>query len=71
MIEHPKEYFALQFEWAKRVAEVLGEALEEVLLTYTTFYLNLDLGRSFDKTNPIWQEYLRGLKDADNPVGWT
>jgi hypothetical protein len=70
-MELSKEFFHLQLLFAEKVAEVARISLEEILLAYTTFYLSFELGRSFDPTHPLWQEYLVGLKHASDQAQWT
>jgi hypothetical protein len=70
-VELSKEFFQLQLSFAAKVAEVTQVPLEETLLAYTTFYLSFDLGRSFDPTHPLWQEYLTGLKQVGDQAQWT
>jgi len=41
------------------------------LLGYTNFYIRFGLGRDFDRAHPRWQEYLAGLRDADDGRDWT
>jgi len=41
------------------------------LLGYTNFYIRFGLGRDFDRAHPSWQEYLAGLRDADDGRDWT
>ena len=41
------------------------------LLDYTNLYIRFGLGRDFSPANPIWQEYLAGLRDTDSPCEWT
>lgn len=57
--------------FASRVAETGEMPIEEALLTSTPLYLNLGLGRSFDPRHPVWQEFLAGYLNADDPVSWT
>jgi hypothetical protein len=70
-VDLPKAFFHLQLAFAGQVAHVTHLPVEETLLTYTTFYLSFELGRSFDPAHPIWQTYLEGLKHATDPAQWT
>src|SRR4051812_44752439 len=67
----PQAYFALQLQFAEHVAPLAGLAREDAILEYTTFYLNFELDRSFDPAHPVWQAYLRGLREASDPAEWT
>ena len=46
-------------------------SLADALLNYTHLYLRFNLGRDFDAQHPVWQDYLRGLDQADDLVEWT
>lgn len=63
-------FFDLQLRFAERVARVCSLSFEEALLTYTNFYLQF-IDRSFDPTHPVWQKYLAGLRQAQDPAQWT
>jgi len=45
--------------------------LADALLGYTNFYIRFGLGRDFDRTHPGWQDYLAGLRVADDGQDWT
>ena len=70
-MELTQEFFQLQLAFAEKVAQVTHVALEETLLTYTTLYLSFELGRSFDPTHPVWEQYLEGLQHASDQAQWT
>lgn len=67
----PKEFFHLQLRFAERIAHLLHMPLADALIEYSTLYMCLGLGRSFDPTHPVWQEYRAGLKSAPDNVEWT
>jgi hypothetical protein len=56
--EHDKDFFSLQIEFAKKLAEVSGEKFSDVLLHSTTLYRRFRLGKVLDPNNPIWLEFL-------------
>jgi hypothetical protein len=66
-----KEFFDLNFKFARRISEVTGHSLSQSLLNYTHLYLAFGLGRDFDPENSMWQTYLRGLLDAPDPGEYT
>lgn len=57
-------FFALQLRFAKQLAARFGMPLEEALFHYTT--LTLSFGQE-----ETWQEYLTGLKQAEDLEEWT
>lgn len=58
--------------FARKVALLSGQKLEDVLLNYTPLYLPaFELGRDFAPNNPRWQEFLGGFGQADSPTDWT
>ena len=66
-----KAFFQLQLSFVEKVTQKTRLAFEEALLSYTTFYLHFDLGRTFDPANCVWQEYLKGLTLTNDPAEWT
>jgi len=78
----PFQKYATSMEWSRaftelvvyfatRVATVDGISLDKALLTAAPLYPNFKLGTAFDASQPVWQEFLAGLHDAADPVGWT
>src|SRR5579884_3397361 len=63
-------FFDLQLRFAERVTHTCSLSFEEALLNYTNFYLQF-INRSFDPAHPIWQQYLAGLRNAQDPAQWT
>jgi len=70
-VKYSKEFFEINLRFAQKVAAVLGQPLETVLLDYTHLYLRFGLGRSFDPAHPSWQTYLMGLSQSQDLVQWT
>jgi hypothetical protein len=68
---YAKAFFDLQLEFARRISAFSGMALARALLENTNFYIRFGLGRDFDPGHPRWQEYLAGLRDANDAGGWT
>ena len=67
----PKEFFHINLRFAQKVSEISQEPIENALLNYTNLYIRFGVGRDFDATNPIWQEYLEGLHQAQGATEWT
>ncbi len=70
-MDYSKEFFEIQSRFARKVAEVSPQSLENTLLHYTNFYIRFGLGRDFDAANPVWQEYLKGLSQTEDAIEWT
>lgn len=68
---YTKAFFDLQLQFAQTVSALSQMPLARTLLEYTNFYIRFGLGRDFDPAHPIWQEYLVGLHDANDPREWT
>ncbi len=66
-----KAFFDLQLRFAQTVSGLSGVPLARALLEYTNFYIRFSLGRDFDPAHAIWQEYLVGLHDTNDPREWT
>jgi hypothetical protein len=63
-------FFDIQLRFADSVARVTGLSFDHALLDFTNLYLRF-VGPSFDRANPLWQEYLHGLYSAPDRVVWT
>ena len=68
---YAKAFFDLQFDCAEIVSRRSGLDLPSALFEYTNFYIRFGQGRSFDPTRAAWQEYLAGLRGADDGREWT
>jgi hypothetical protein len=66
-----REFFDLQWQFATRVARLHKIPLADALLQFTTFYVRFGLGRQFDATDPVWREYLSGLRLSATPADRT
>ena len=66
-----QDFFDLNLKFARRVAEVTGESLQQSLLEYTHLYLAFGLGRDFDPQNPIWQDFLCQITKPTDPAEYT
>ncbi len=70
-MRYRKEFFEVQIQFARRVAEVCGIPLEQAILHYTNVYVRFAIGRGFDPAHPIWRKYVDGLWRASDPSEWT
>lgn len=68
---YSKPFFDLQLVFAEKIAAVVRQPFEQVLLRYTAFYRILGLDWSLDPTNVVWQTYTQGLQQASEKVGFT
>jgi hypothetical protein len=68
---YDKEFFDLQLQFGRKVAELSAIPLEVALLDYTNLYARFVGDREFDRDNPIWSAYLAGLRDKMDPCDWT
>ncbi len=68
---YAKAFFDLQLQFAHTVTVLSGLPLARALLEYTNLYIRFGLGRDFDPAHPTWQEYLAGLQDTNDALGWT
>jgi hypothetical protein len=70
-VRYRKEFFDLQLQFARRVAEISDVPLEQAILNYTNIYIRFAIGRSFDPENPVWLDYADGLKSSSAVEEWT
>ncbi len=63
-------FFNVQIRFAQQVARVSNISFEDALLYYTPIPLHF-MGRPFQPTHPLWQEYLKGLGLATDKARWT
>jgi hypothetical protein len=68
---YPRWFFEINLRFAQKVAEVAGPPLDSALLHYTNLYIRFGLGWDLSAANPIWQEYVGGLQQAEDRVVWT
>ncbi len=57
--------------FAQKVADISGQSLDGALLHYTNLYIRFGLGWDLSAANPIWQEYLTGLRENADRGEWT
>jgi len=69
---YSEDYFGLQLGFAKKVAEITGNNLEDVIPEYTTFFKTFRIeGWDISPNNPIWKKFLdeyRQSKDILNTI---
>jgi hypothetical protein len=70
-MRYQKEFFDLQLQFARRVAEISGAPLEQAILDYTNLYIRFAIDRSFSPEHPVWLDYVEGLKCASDIDEWT
>ena len=68
---YAKAFFDLQVAFAQTVTTLSRLPLSRVLLDYTNLYRRFGLGRAFDATQPVWLDYLSGLRAATDVGDWT
>ncbi len=71
LMNYPRRFFEINLRFARKVAEISGQPLDSALLHYTNLYIRFGLGWDLSITNPIWQEYLDGLHQAEDAIEWT
>ena len=71
MIQYTKEFLALQVRFAQKIAEVSNQTLADVLIDYTILRTLFNLRVSHDISNPLWDEFIEGLRASNNPEVWT
>ena len=59
-----RDFFNIQVEFAKKLAKVSGQSFFDLLRTRTDVYGRLELGKSLDASNPIWQEFIAGGEEG-------
>ena len=66
----PREWFALQLRFAERAAAILGFGFEQAVRECTNCCRAFGLSEHGDADNPVWQEFLRGLRVAEDRPEW-
>ena len=69
-MNYPKELFDLNFAFVYKVSEILGEPWPDLLLNYTHTFRRFRLGAELDPLNPIWLQFLDGVRQADEPAAY-
>ena len=70
-MRYAKGFFDLQLAFARAVVDSAGLSFAQALMDYTNLYIRFGLGRAFDPEHPGWQEYLAGLREAQDHSAWT
>ncbi len=70
-MNYPQRFFEINLCFAQKVAEVSGQPFHSALLHYTNLYIRFGLGWDLSTPNPIWQEYIDGLQQAEDRAVWT
>lgn len=61
----PREFFDIQIKFARKLSEVSGRPFNDVLLDSTLLYNRLGMGGKPDPNNPLWQEFISGMREQD------
>lgn len=61
---YSKPFFELQLIFARKIADVAQQPLDQALLRFTALYRILGLDWSLNPTHPVWQAYTQGLQQA-------
>lgn len=67
-LTYPPELFDLNFAFVYRVSEILEQPWPDLLLNYTHTFRRFRLGAVLDPQNPIWLQFLEGVRRADEPA---
>lgn len=65
-----REFFALNFAFVDQAAAVLRRPWPELLLDYTHTYRRFRLGAVLDSHNPVWLQFLDGVRQAGDRAGY-
>ncbi len=63
--EYSREFFDIQIKFARKLSEVSGRPLDDVLFNSTNLYKRLGVGSKLDPSNPLWQEFISGMQVHD------
>ena len=65
------DHFALQLAFAQKVATTASIALSQALFEYTQLWYWIKIGEPHSHENPVWQRYVAGLLQSEEPQAWT
>lgn len=66
-MSYPKEFFAIQIEFAEKVAAVTGKSLGDTLLEYTSLYKRFGIENwNFNKDEAVWKKFLEELYASED-----
>lgn len=69
---YTKVFLGFQLQFAKHIAKLRNVSLVQVISDHTNISRTLHLGdQPFGDTNVVWQEYLKGLDEAESSEDWT
>jgi hypothetical protein len=69
-MNYPKELFELNFAFVYKASEILGKPWPDLLLNYTHTFRRFRLGAELDPLNPVWLQFLDGVRQADEPAAY-
>ena len=67
---YPREFFDLNFAFVYRVSAILDQPWPDLLLRYTHTFRRFRLGAELNPQNPIWLQFLAGVRQSDDPAGY-
>jgi hypothetical protein len=70
-LRYPREFFAIQLEFARKMTERVQGSYLDTILHKTAFYRIRGLDWSLDASHPVWQAYCEGLQGEKEDVEWT
>lgn len=69
--QYSKSFIALQVKFARKIASLTGEPVEDILLNHTVIRaIHLFHLRTSDPNNPFWQMFVRGIPKSENLEDW-
>lgn len=70
-MRYSQDFFALQIEYTQKLAAKFGGHWTDYLFNYTTFSKSIGIGGPDSIANPVWKEYVAGVKQAEDAASWT
>ncbi|MEO2003245.1 MAG: hypothetical protein ABGY41_04030 [Candidatus Poribacteria bacterium] len=67
-IPYAREFFDLQVTFGRKVAEIQGVPLTDLLMEWTIIRQLLHLRVSPTTPNAVWSEYIKGVEAGDDPA---
>ena len=70
---YPPGFFGLQLTFARKITQLTQRPYQETILNMTAIYRILGLDWSLDPLNPVWLDYLKGLRqiNIDADADWS
>jgi hypothetical protein len=64
-IHYPSGFFGIQLSFARKITQLTHKPYQDTILNMTALYRILGLDWSLDPQNPVWQDFLKGLRQID------